>query len=173
MENQQYEGYTNYATWRVIEEVYYNRFISLIEIFEENYNGVVDELSVEDYAEEVIFTNSNSELATGYAKAFLSDVNWEEIAERLKEDIKERKEEIKKETLKHGVIKMETKLSKSLIKAILKTKKQFFLYNLSKDNSKVTTYRFSDDYELTGNNRNYSNFKVISCIKNQITNINL
>jgi hypothetical protein len=68
---------------------------------------------------------------------------------------------------------MKTNVSKSLIKAILKTQKQFIVYNLSDDKSEVLSYRLSDEYELTGNNRNYSNFKVISCIKNQITNINL
>jgi hypothetical protein len=68
---------------------------------------------------------------------------------------------------------MKTNVSKSLINAILKTKKQFIVYNLSDDKSEVLSYRLSDEYELTGNNRNYSNFKVISCIKNQITNINL
>jgi hypothetical protein len=68
---------------------------------------------------------------------------------------------------------MKTNVSKDLIKAILKTKKQFILYNLTDDKSEVLSYRLSDEYELTGNNRNYSNFKVISCIKNQITNINL
>jgi hypothetical protein len=174
MENEKYEGFTNYATWRVLEEVYHNRFISLIDIFDENYNGDVDEVSVRDYAEEVIFTNSNSELATGYAKEFLSYVNWYEIAKHIKESIKEMKEWIKNQELKHGKIKtMKTNVSKSLIKAILKTKKQFILYNLTDDKSSVLNYRLSDDFELTGNNRSYSNFKVISCIKNQITNINL
>ena len=55
---------------------------------------------------------------------------------------------------------MKTNVSKSLIKAILKTKKQFILYNLTDDKSKVLNYRLSDEYELTGNNKNYSNFKV-------------
>lgn len=68
---------------------------------------------------------------------------------------------------------MKTNVSKDLIKAILNTKKQFILYNLTDDKSKVLNYRLSNEYELTGNNRNYNYFKVISCIKNQITNINL
>ena len=101
MENETYEGFTNYATWRVIEEVYFNRLISIMEIFYENYNGEVDEETVRDYAEEVIFTNSNSELATGYAKEFLSYVNWEEIAEHIKENIKQTKEYMKNQKLKY------------------------------------------------------------------------
>ena len=49
---------------------------------------------------------------------------------------------------------MKTNVSKDLIKAILKTKKQFVLYNLTDDKSEVLSYRLSDEYELTGNNRN-------------------
>jgi len=55
---------------------------------------------------------------------------------------------------------------------LLTTNKQFLLYNLDKTETKITEYRLTNDYILTGNNRSFSNYKVISCIKKQLTNIN-
>jgi hypothetical protein len=57
------------------------------------------------------------------------------------------------------------------MKALTKYQLRKISKNLDKYFNLATTE--DDEYQLTGNNRNYSNFKVISCIKNQITNINL
>ena len=65
-------------------------------------------------------------------------------------------------------IKIHLKLDLSL----LTTNKDFLLYNLDKTGSKITEYRLTNDYVLTGNNRAYSNYKLISCIKKQLTFIN-
>ena len=54
---------------------------------------------------------------------------------------------------------------------LLTTKKQFLLYNLDKDKKEMTQYRLTNDYELTGNNRNFNNYKVISCIKSELLKI--
>ena len=54
---------------------------------------------------------------------------------------------------------------------LLTTKKQFLLYNLDKDKKEMTQYRLTNDYELTGNNRNFENYKVISCIKSELLKI--
>ena len=54
---------------------------------------------------------------------------------------------------------------------LLTTKKQFLLYNLDKDQKEVIQYRLTNDYELTGNNRAFKNYKVISCIKNELLKI--
>lgn len=69
---------------------------------------------------------------------------------------------------------METKIKIPIKLAILLllTKKDFLIYNLSKDGKKITDYRLTNDYQLTGNNRNYQSFKVVSCIKNELTKIN-
>lgn len=64
-------------------------------------------------------------------------------------------------------IKIPTKLSLLL----LTTKKAFLLYNLDKTETKIVEYRLTNDYVLTGNNRQYSNYKVVSCIKKELTNI--
>lgn len=64
-------------------------------------------------------------------------------------------------------IKIPAKLSLLL----LTTKKAFLLYNLDKTESKIIEYRLTNDYILTGNNRQYNNYKVVSCIKKELTNI--
>lgn len=54
---------------------------------------------------------------------------------------------------------------------LINTKKAFLLYNLDKTESKITEYRLTNDSVLTGNNRQYNNYKVVSCIKTELTNI--
>jgi hypothetical protein len=86
-----YNGWTNYATWRVNLEVfdgfnpaeYYSRFDP-----DDTY-GLAK--SIEQYAEEVIFECAEipEGLAMSYALAFLSDVNWYEIAEHIVEEYTE------------------------------------------------------------------------------------
>jgi len=71
-----YNGWTNYATWRVNLEIFYGRD-------PEDYKGmdqsdIAD--SMKDEVEEVIDMDSSG-IANDYARAFISDVNWWEIAE--------------------------------------------------------------------------------------------
>jgi hypothetical protein len=79
-----YNGWTNYATWRVNLEMF------------DSYDGASDndmdaydlgqslrEMALETVAEQA------SGLALDYAEAFLSDVNWYEIAEHMIEDYRE------------------------------------------------------------------------------------
>ncbi len=80
MKNETYNGWTNYATWRVNSE-----------IFSDLKFGVMDEpMTGEDcrrYAEDEIswgVTPKNFKTYS-YALAFMWDVNWEEIAESLNE----------------------------------------------------------------------------------------
>lgn len=84
-----YNGWTNYATWRVNLEIfdgfdpsdYYSDFD-----VDDTYG-----LSkcLEDYADQVLFECATVEgLAADYARAFLSDVNWYEIAKHMIDDIK-------------------------------------------------------------------------------------
>lgn len=66
-------GWTNYATWRVQLEIFDG-----MEIDEEmTHEGA------RDYAEGVIEDTSTPGLARDYALAFLSEVNWQEIADNL------------------------------------------------------------------------------------------
>jgi hypothetical protein len=79
MENTKYNGWTNYATWRINLEMIDADYYRELEDVEDVY-----ELSniIKESCEEFIDDGSNS-LAVNYALAFLSDVNWYEIAEKI------------------------------------------------------------------------------------------
>ena len=86
MKNQTYNGWTNYATWRVNLEIFDN-----CEQYFDDYE--VDEITAElckEYAEDVIFCDlgmlGENSIAADYAMAFLVQVNWYEIANFIKED---------------------------------------------------------------------------------------
>jgi len=73
--NTTYNGWTNYATWRVN-----------LEIFDGGDWEGMDAQSFKDLAEEHIMSQSEG-IAQDYALAFLSDVNWYEIAEHYIEEV--------------------------------------------------------------------------------------
>lgn len=74
-----YNGWTNYATWRVNLEIFDGE--------QDNFDLTQDAhhlgSDLKSYAEELIDITSDEGLARDYALAFLSDVNWREIAEYL------------------------------------------------------------------------------------------
>ena len=87
MEKQTYNGWTNYATWRVNLEMIdgmepddfgFSRKeeFTLTEVFE-----LADAL--QNHVESLICDYDNVRLAQDYALAFLSDVNWREIAQHM------------------------------------------------------------------------------------------
>ena len=70
-----YNGWSNYATWRIH-----------LEMFTDWNNGKVDTDFLEDYAYTLIEAGSEEDsLARGYALGFITDVNWDEIAEAINE----------------------------------------------------------------------------------------
>jgi len=89
MEKQTYNGWTNYATWRVNLEMIdgmepddfgFSRKeeFTLTEVYE-----LADAL--QNHAEEIL-DQSPDGLTKDYALAFLSDVNWREIAQHMVND---------------------------------------------------------------------------------------
>jgi len=89
---EKYNGWTNYETWRVNLEMFdqlsLGDFWSFEDIGPEDLNDdLIYELSfaLKEYAEEIIGEQGN-DLAVSYALAFLSDVNWREIAKHLAEE---------------------------------------------------------------------------------------
>ena len=76
-----YNGWTNYATWRVNLEFF--------DGFNPSDNGydtnVIYELShqLKHYVESIIDETTSDGIAKDYALAFISDVNFYEIAEHL------------------------------------------------------------------------------------------
>lgn len=84
MMSEGYNGWTNYATWRVRLEMF------------DGYDGASNNdldaydlgLVLREMAEEMIFGQSEG-LARDYALAFLAEVNWYQIAERMIEDYRQ------------------------------------------------------------------------------------
>jgi hypothetical protein len=92
MSDTTYNGWSNYATWRVNLEIFDGQ--SLRDI---TGSGIAKPSELKDamreYAEELIEQTSSAGLARDYALAFLSDVNWWELAEAKIADYEEEGEE--------------------------------------------------------------------------------
>jgi hypothetical protein len=90
MSNTTYNGWSNYPTWRINLEI-----LNDIDWAEEEIEILTEEM-LEDYVENVVFENNgitgNMGLMEDYARAFLSEVNYREILESLKDDYKLNKE---------------------------------------------------------------------------------
>jgi hypothetical protein len=75
MKNEKYNGWSNYETWRVNLEV---------------FDGVEDfnmaEFEMREFVEELIENDTKEGLARDYAMAFISNVDWQEIAESKQEN---------------------------------------------------------------------------------------
>ena len=80
MNDSKYNGWTNFETWKVALEVF------------DGYNPDEEDRlwnaeQFQEYAEEVIFQSPHSDsLVESFARSFLAEVNWHEIAETLNED---------------------------------------------------------------------------------------
>jgi hypothetical protein len=84
MEKTTYNGWMNYATWRVNLEIFDSMNPEDLDLKDEDLGSVdLCELAdaMNDYANEMIEQGSQDGLAKDYALAFLGDVNWYEIAE--------------------------------------------------------------------------------------------
>lgn len=69
-----YNGWTNYATWRVNLELFYGGY------------GYGDGHACKELAEALIEESTSPGFGRDYALAFLSDVNWHEIAEHYQDE---------------------------------------------------------------------------------------
>lgn len=80
--NNKYNGWCNYATWRIVHEIFNNgNFADLCNNAQDTY----DLASIlKEYVHKLLKINSNSSsLAYSYACAFLMEVNFYEIAENM------------------------------------------------------------------------------------------
>lgn len=76
MSNDRYNGWWNYSTWRVHLEVFDGM----------EFDEPVTPDSLEEIAHELVFSQCpNGGFAADLALAFLSDVDWREIAEHVNE----------------------------------------------------------------------------------------
>jgi hypothetical protein len=78
----QYNGWTNYATWRVNLEIFDGQTARDCgwSLGDSAYDF---SKSLKDYAEQIIEDTSTEGVARDNALSFLSDVDWREIAEHL------------------------------------------------------------------------------------------
>lgn len=88
----QYNGWANYATWRVNLEIFDGMSASDLTGKRVNSASEVKDACAE-YAENLIEETSSEGLARDYARAFLADVNWWEIANHLMADENEDEDE--------------------------------------------------------------------------------
>ena len=77
MTDTKYNGWTNYATWRVNLEMF------------DGFEGGWTAKSAREYVEMIIEESTPEGVARDYAMAFLNDVNWHEIAEHYQENEEE------------------------------------------------------------------------------------
>ena len=80
MKNEKYNGWQNYETWRVN-----------LEIFDGGLATYADMAGFEmrEFVEELIENGSTEGLARDYAMAFISNVDWIEIAEHYNKEEEE------------------------------------------------------------------------------------
>ena len=97
MSDTTYNGWSNYATWRINLEVFDGITLEDMNTVEVDPYELKDYLK--DYAEEIIFLDSHiggktpNSLMEDYARAFLSEVNWYEIAKHMVNDYIEENQE--------------------------------------------------------------------------------
>lgn len=99
MNDKTYNGWTNYATWRVNLEMFdgFDPYDPPFPGVSNDKDSNVYHLSecLKEYVEECLFTHTNDKpsLVEDYARAFLSDVNWYEIAKHIIEEYEEEETE--------------------------------------------------------------------------------
>ena len=85
--NNTYNGWTNYATWRVNLEIFDG--MNLEDFHTNNLDAYSFGEELHSYAEEIVLNDCANSLAESYARAFMSDVNWVEIASSMIETYKD------------------------------------------------------------------------------------
>ena len=87
MTDTKYNGWANYATWRINLEIF-DGFNVVDEWGLERETLTESELAfiLKEHAEELVSESTPEGLALDYALAFMSDVNWYEIASHMMED---------------------------------------------------------------------------------------
>lgn len=86
-----YNGWTNYATWRVNLEIFDGMEITEYFRKKPEIHDVMD--WAKEFSNELLEMDAKQGLALDYARAFISEVNWHEIAEHLMDGAYEEEEE--------------------------------------------------------------------------------
>lgn len=84
----EYNGWTNYATWRINLEIFDGR--TPHDVVGTNALSVYELANaLREETHELIECQSTEGLARDYAMAFLNEVDWEEIARNMLSDVEE------------------------------------------------------------------------------------
>lgn len=87
-DNKKYNGWANYATWRVQLELVSDHVNSLLEDGETEVSAE----QLKDFVDEVLTSyasDTEQNIALDYARAFVDDVDWHELAESANETLAE------------------------------------------------------------------------------------
>ncbi len=90
-----YNGWTNYETWRVNLEMFDGMDIE--ETFRRKPQMIDLMEWAKEFANEMLEIDAKPGLALDYARSFISNVNWHEIAEHLLDGAYEEEEEEEEE----------------------------------------------------------------------------
>lgn len=90
MEDKTYNGWTNYPTWRVALELCEFEMDELIQIIENEASDVKDMMTyLQQHVGDILESEANGDFNSysyNYASAFVSEVNFYEIATKLFDD---------------------------------------------------------------------------------------
>mgnify|MGYP003123439096 CR=1 FL=1 len=93
MDNKKYNGWANYATWRIALEMFDGYSAEDLNPNAEKATKEDCKHYVEQYLEDMThafnmnkYNRDASNIISGWANAFLEDVNWQEIADHMNEE---------------------------------------------------------------------------------------
>ena len=84
----QYNGWTNYETWRVNLEIFDGTTLRDLSLLHRRDMWEIKS-GLKEYAQELIEQDCKNDLTLSYARAFLDAVDWHEIAQYMLDEYKQ------------------------------------------------------------------------------------